>query len=95
MRNIENIKNASLEDINSIYDIGPVVAQSIFEYFHEEKNIDLINRLIENGIELKSPKKIESKEEKDRLKRLVQSILWLKMLGLWIWSSMDLIVITV
>lgn len=61
-QNIETIRTASLEDINSIYDIGPVVAKSIFDYLHEEKNIELIKQLVGNGVKIKSPKKVEAKE---------------------------------
>jgi len=49
------------EEWSSIHDIGPVVAQSIYEYFHDKKNIDLIKRLIENGVLVTLPKKIEKK----------------------------------
>ena len=59
---IEAIKNAKLEGIGSIYDIGPVVAESIFEYFNNQKNINLINKLIKNGVKIKSPQKIAKKE---------------------------------
>lgn len=61
-QDVKNIEKASLEDISLIYDIGPVVAKSIFDYFHEEKNIEFIKRLIENGVKIKSPKKVEAKE---------------------------------
>jgi len=59
---LTNIEEAKLEDINTIYDIGPVVAKSIFEYFNDQKNINLIKRLIENGVVIKSPQKIAKKE---------------------------------
>lgn len=58
---IDNIKKASLDDINSIYDIGPVVAESIYRYFHDEKSLKLIDRLLENGVRVKGPKAVEKK----------------------------------
>ncbi len=50
----------SLEDLESIDDIGPVVAKSIIEWFSDKKNIDLLNKLSEVGILL--DKQIKSNE---------------------------------
>jgi len=52
----------SQEDWESIYDIGPVVAKSIYEYFNDAKNIELIKRLIESGVIIKSEPQIKKKE---------------------------------
>ncbi len=61
-RLVNALANTSLEEWNSIYDIGPVVAKSIFDYFNNKKNIEFIEKLIENGVEIKLPKKIQKKE---------------------------------
>lgn len=50
---IDNIINASLEDIASIPTIGDIIAKSIREYFDNEENMEIINNLKELGINMK------------------------------------------
>lgn len=50
---LENLMQASEEDLLSIKDVGPVVAHSIVTYFKNEKNIELINKLISVGVNTK------------------------------------------
>jgi len=63
-KSIEEIKRASLSDLENIKDIGPIVAQSIFEWFKEEDNIKFIDKLKEKGIVY------ETKEKTGKLKGL-------------------------
>lgn len=49
-RTIENLKNASLEQLDEIPEIGQTVAESIFNWFHNEKNLKLIERLQAAGV---------------------------------------------
>ena len=51
-KNIDNIMNASLNDLVDISDIGDVMAKSITEYFQKEENISLINKLKSLGINM-------------------------------------------
>ena len=44
--------NASLEELIDIHDIGDILANNIYNYFHEDKNIELINNLKELGINM-------------------------------------------
>lgn len=46
------ISKLSVEEISNIKDIGPVVAQSIYGWFRDSKNQELIKELNEAGIEL-------------------------------------------
>lgn len=50
---LENLMQASEEDLLSIKDVGPVVAHSIVTYFKNEMNIELINKLISVGVNTK------------------------------------------
>ncbi|MFA6422950.1 MAG: NAD-dependent DNA ligase LigA [Patescibacteria group bacterium] len=60
---LENIfSEISQEDWESIYDIGPVVAECIYKYFHDDKNIRLIADLKKNGVIIKMLEQIEKKE---------------------------------
>ncbi len=45
-------KNQSLENLQEIPDIGPVVAQSIYDWFHESRNIKFIEKLAKVGVEI-------------------------------------------
>lgn len=48
---LEELKEWSVEDLESIRDIGSKVAQSVYEFFHNEKNLELIRELKELGVE--------------------------------------------
>ena len=52
-QNLDNLMQASEEDLLSIKDVGPVVAHSIVTYFKNEKNIELIYKLISVGVNTK------------------------------------------
>lgn len=41
-----NLKNASLEEILSVYNIGEVIAKNIYDYFRDEENIKILNELL-------------------------------------------------
>ncbi len=47
---LEKIKSASLEEINNIENIGPVVSKSVFEYFKSKDNLKFIDALFKNGV---------------------------------------------
>jgi len=49
-------KHISLEELQTVPDIGPKVAQSIYDWFHNEKSIKFLNRLGKVGVELDMPK---------------------------------------
>lgn len=49
---LDNLMNASIEELNKINDIGPILAESITEYFKDEDNIEEINHLKELGLNM-------------------------------------------
>ena len=51
-KNIDGILNATLEELVSIPDVGDAIANSLFEYMHDERNISLINQLRELGLNM-------------------------------------------
>ena len=51
-KTFENIKNARLDQLLEIRDIGEIVAKSVYDYFNNEKNIKEIENLFEKGITL-------------------------------------------
>jgi len=50
--NIDVMMNTSYDEYKNIKDIGPTLAKNLFDYFHEEENIKLINCLKEIGINM-------------------------------------------
>ena len=47
---IDNISNKEQSELEKIDDIGPILAQSIYDYFRNEDNIKLINELKNLGV---------------------------------------------
>ena len=47
---IDGIMNATFEEIANIPDCGDVIAKSVYDYMHNEDNINLINKLKELGL---------------------------------------------
>ena len=59
--NIDAIASASVEDLLKVDDVGQVIAESIFEYFRDEANIETVARLKESGLKFemeKGPEKV-------------------------------------
>lgn len=54
---LEKIINSSLEELLVLHDIGPKVAQSIFDWFKNERNISEINKLLLFGVQLEQNQK--------------------------------------
>ncbi len=50
LKKLENIMNADFDELISIQDIGEIVANSVLEFFKEDKIIDNIKELIEVGV---------------------------------------------
>tara|TARA_Y100001968_G_scaffold298995_1_gene309289 strand:- start:1046 stop:3052 length:2007 start_codon:yes stop_codon:yes gene_type:complete len=48
---IDDLLRATVEDLESIQDIGPTVSSKIVAFFSDISNLDLIKRLIEVGVE--------------------------------------------
>ncbi len=47
---LEKIKEATVEEILKIENIGPIVAKSVFQFFHDANNVHFINKLFQNGV---------------------------------------------
>ena len=60
---LDNLINASLEELTNISDIGEIIAKSIREYFDNTDNMEIINKLKELGINMNYlGKKIEKND---------------------------------
>lgn len=49
---LKKIMSAELEDLEKIDDVGPQVASSILEYFHDKENIKIVEELLNNGVKI-------------------------------------------
>lgn len=66
-KTLDNLMNATIEELTNINDIGGVIAASIKEYFDDKENINIINRLKELEVNM-SYVNTSSYEEKDEFK---------------------------
>ena len=51
-KTLDNLSNTNFETLSEIPDIGPIVANSIIEFFNQEQTKDLIQRLKEYGVNM-------------------------------------------
>ena len=66
---IENIKNATFEELVDINEIGDRIAQSVVDYFNDDKNLQLIERLKGHGLQM-AISKDKQENRTDKLKGL-------------------------
>lgn len=59
---IKYFQALSLEELQKLPDIGPIVAQSIYNWFKDKHNIALLEKLEKNGVKIKQAK-IERKKQ--------------------------------
>ena len=53
-RTMDNLMNASIEELSVQNDVGEITAKSIYEFFREDQSIDLINKLKSAGVNMES-----------------------------------------
>lgn len=54
---LDNIKNASADELGEVDGIGGILAGNIYEYFHNEENLRFVSRLLESGITFEEAEK--------------------------------------
>jgi DNA ligase (NAD+) len=52
-RSLDRLANSTIEELQSIHEIGPVMAESIFNFFRTEENKKVIEKLRYNGVNMK------------------------------------------
>lgn len=60
-QSLENIKKATLEELDSIYEIGPQISESVKHFFEQKENLKVLEKLKKVGMEVEdiSPPKQE------------------------------------
>ena len=61
---MKELMNASIESLNLVDTIGGISAESIYEFFHQEQTIDLINKLEQAGVNMESHEEIEEHDDR-------------------------------
>jgi len=54
-RSLDALSRATVEEIDALYEIGPVVAESVHSWLHEEANQRLLGELREAGVRTEEP----------------------------------------
>ncbi|MHC4373587.1 MAG: NAD-dependent DNA ligase LigA [Planctomycetota bacterium] len=57
---LDKLKAATVEELTAIDQIGPVMAESIYEYLHDADNVKVIEDMLDAGIKPTAPKKKKS-----------------------------------
>ena len=68
---IERLKATSLEELEKIMDVGPVVAKSIYEWFREKRNLSFLGKLKKAGVKITSLRAIKKPGSKLKAKVFV------------------------
>lgn len=53
-----DLKDLSVEDLQQLKDIGNKVAESVFDFFHNEDNLEMLKQLAEKGVNTKGDKTV-------------------------------------
>ena len=59
---IEDIQQADVETLQQVGDVGPVVAENVYQFFQQEKNLQIIDDLIRQGVHWPVPRQIVNSE---------------------------------
>jgi DNA ligase (NAD+) len=49
-KSIDNLAGQSVEDLTQVHEIGPIVAESLYNFFHNPKNLTVLDKLKEGGV---------------------------------------------
>lgn len=69
-KSIDNLANQSIEDLTQVHEVGPIVAESIYNFFHNTKNLKVLEKLKKGGVVFPE-ENIESRESSLTGKTLV------------------------
>jgi DNA ligase (NAD+) len=58
---LDSLRKASLEELQNVRDIGPVVAESVYEWFQKPYNQNLLDKILKAGVHVAQEKVIQSK----------------------------------
>lgn len=53
-KNIDNLISAKADDIEEIHEIGPRIAESVHDFFHTKRNLQIVKKLREAGLKFEA-----------------------------------------
>ena len=56
---LDRLQTASVDDLRSVGGVGPIVAEEVHEYFQRPESRRLIQRLLDAGISIKPPERVD------------------------------------
>jgi DNA ligase (NAD+) len=57
---IDKLREAEVEELSEINEIGPIIAQSVFDYVQSDYGKAIIDDLAELGVNMESPRRVQS-----------------------------------
>ncbi len=60
-KSIDNLARQSVEELTQVKEIGPIVAQSIYNFFHDAKNLKVLEKLKKAGVTFPVLKEVTKK----------------------------------
>jgi len=60
---IDLLQKASVEELNAVEEIGPEIAQSVYDWFHDPRNLELLKKLKKAGIRMEEKAEVLAKSE--------------------------------
>jgi DNA ligase (NAD+) len=49
-KSVDRLARQSIEDLTNVHEIGPIVAQSIYNFFNNRKNLKILDKLKKGGV---------------------------------------------
>lgn len=62
-RTLDRLKSATYDDLIAVHEIGPQVAESVAKFFSDNEHLDVISRLLQNGVIIKEVEVSAEKQE--------------------------------
>jgi DNA ligase (NAD+) len=50
-QSINNLAEQGIEELTQVHEVGPIVAQSLYNYFQNPKNLEILDKLKRGGVE--------------------------------------------
>ncbi len=73
-KTIDNLLKQNIDDIENVSDIGPEIAKSIVDYFSDTRNIELVKRLKENGLNLYFERNEKKSSKLDEMRIVITGV---------------------
>jgi DNA ligase (NAD+) len=59
-RSVDELADASKEDLEATEEVGPEIAQSVYDFFHDSSNLEVVQGLLDAGVSPRAPDADES-----------------------------------